>query len=136
MGKYRHWILKWHNLRTRQDFFMKSKKYRNLLKFLTLFDTYFVQNLTWYSKVFWNFGILYRFLDLISKNCDFSSKFYFILIKNMKIKQLQPITWYFDKNLEPAREKIPKTSQKMGIWTTLGNLHFFLTRISKMVYCS
>ena len=50
----------------------------------------------------------------------------------MQMQQFKQITWYFYKNLEQAREKkTPKTCQKMGVWTTLGNYTLFLTRTSK-----
>ena len=35
----------------------------------------FVQNLSWYPKSLRNFTVFYKFLHLISKNWDFSSKF-------------------------------------------------------------
>ena len=61
-------------LKNQTRYFYEIKKYRNLLKCLTLLDTYFMQNPTWYPKFFRNFAIFYRFLHLIPKSCDFSYK--------------------------------------------------------------
>ena len=96
MGTYRHWNLKWHNFRTRQDFF-------------TLLGMYFVQHLSWYPK----FAIFCKFSRLNSKDLDSFIKILVILIKSMQLQQFPANNLVLWQKLKTNKaKKSPKLAER------------------------